>query len=191
MSKSFSEHEQQAIQADLIEACKQCWSRYGYQKTGIRELAALANISTGAFYRFYDSKELLFVATADEYQRELIDVFHRTMATCPGKRGVALAIKAIVSAMSRMAWLTSMWDEWPIIVRKLPRDYLEQDFHRDVIRIDEIIAQYGLTPKRDIESTTQIVDLLMTAVARQSYLPGDARESADFIIDAVVDALFE
>jgi len=191
MAKSFGERERELIQADLIEACKQCWSRYGYQKTGIRELSQLANISTGAFYGFYDSKEMLFVATANEYQRELIDLFHKTMAECPGKQGVAQSIKAIVAAMSGMPWLTSMWEEWPVIARKLPPDYIEKDFRGDVIRIDEIIQQYQLTPRRGIESTTRIVDILMAGVAHQNYLPGDTSESVDFIIDAVVDALFD
>ncbi|MCL2470748.1 MAG: TetR/AcrR family transcriptional regulator [Propionibacteriaceae bacterium] len=191
MAKSFGDRERELIQGELIEACKQCWSRYGYQKTGIRELAQMANISTGAFYRFFDSKEMLFVATANEYQRELIDIFHTTMAQCPGKQGVATSIKRIVAAMSSMAWLTSMWEEWPVIIRKLPPDFIEEDFRGDVIRIADIIQQYGLTAKRDTESTTQIVDLLLTAVTRQNYLPGDTGESIDFIIDSVIDALFE
>jgi len=191
MAKRFSDRERDQIRGNLIEACKLCWSRYGYRKTGVRELAEMANISAGAFYQFYDSKEMLFVATADQYQRGLVNLFHQTMATCPGKRGVAQAIKAIVSAMSDMAWLTSMWEEWPVIIRKLPAGYIEQDFRGDVIRIDEIVRQYGLKPRRDNESTTQIVDMLMASVARQDYLPGDTRASADFIIDAVVDALFE
>ena len=191
MSKGFSAQERDLIHANLIEACKQCWSRYGYQKTGIRELAELANISTGAFYQFYGSKELLFVATAQEYQQELIDLFHTTMAAHPGKRGVALALKAIISAMAHMAWLRSMWQEWPVIMRKLPPDYIEQDFRADMARIAGIVEEYGLKPTRDSESVTQIIDLLLTAVARQDYLPGDTRASVDFIIDAVIDALFE
>ena len=191
MAKSFTEHERHLIQANLIDACRQCWNRYGYQKTGVRELAELANISTGAFYQFFSSKELLFVATAQEYQQELIDLFHRTMAAFPGKAGVAESLKAMISAMSGLPWLTSMWAEWPVIMRKLPPDYIEQDFRSDIVRIADIVQQYDLKPKRNSESITQIIDLLLTAIARQDYLPGDTRDSTDFIIDSVVDALFE
>lgn len=190
MAKSFTSRERELIQANLIEACKQCWNRYGYHKTGVRELAELANISTGAFYQFYASKELLFVATAQRYQQELIDLFHRTMAERPNKRGVAAALKAIIAATSDLAWLRSMWAEWPVIMRKLPPGYLEQDFRADIARITDIVARYDLQPTRDPAAVTQIIDLLLTAVSRQDYLPGDTRASVDFIVDAVVDALF-
>ena len=191
MAKGFTDHERDLICANLIDACKQCWSRYGYQKTGVRELSELANISTGAFYQFYASKELLFVATAQEYQQELVSLLHETMAADPTKQGVANSLKAMVRAMAGMPWLKSMWQEWSVIMRKLPPDYIEDDFRGDIGRIVDIIQQYHLTPTRDAQSVTQIVDMLLTAITRQDYLPGDTQESADFIIDSVVDALFE
>jgi len=190
MAKGFTAYERDLICANLIDACKQCWSRYGYQKTGVRELSELANISTGAFYQFYASKELLFVATAQEYQQELVALLHTTMAADPTKQGVANSLKAMVRAMAGMPWLKSMWQEWPVIMRKLPPDYIEEDFRGDIGRIAEIIQQYNLTPTRDTQSVTQIVDMLLTAITRQDYLPGDTQESVDFIIDAVVGALF-
>lgn len=191
MAKSFSEHERGLIRQNLIEACQECWSRFGYQKTGIRELAEMANISAGAFYQFFDSKEMLFVATADEYQKGLVQLFHDNMQKRPDKQGVAASIKAVVSAMTDMPWLTSMWEEWPVIARKLPAGYIEQDFRGDIVRIEEIIGQYHLVPTRSVESVTQTLDILLTSVTRQNFMPGDTRESVDFIIDAVIDALFE
>jgi len=112
------------------------------------------------------------------------------MAERPNKRGVAAALKAIIAATSDLAWLRSMWAEWPVIMRKLPPGYLEQDFRADIARITDIVARYDLQPTRDPAAVTQIIDLLLTAVSRQDYLPGDTRASVDFIVDAVVDALF-
>jgi len=191
MAKSFSEHERGLIRQNLIDACQECWSRYGYQKTGIRELTDMANISAGAFYQFFDSKEMLFVATADEYQKGLVQLFHDNMQKRPDKHGVSIGAKAIVSAMADMPWMTSMWEEWPVIARKLPAGYIEQDFKGDIVRIEEIVHQYNLVPTRDIESVTQVFDILMASVTRPNFMPGDTRESVDFIIDAVIDALFE
>jgi len=190
MAKGFSEHERVMVRQGLIQACQECWSRYGYQKTGIRELTEMENISTGAFYQFFESKEMLFVATADEYQKTLIALFHETMRRQPDKSGVAASIKALASAMSGMPWLTSMWEEWPVIARKLPPGYVEQDFQGDIVRIGEIVAQYGLSPTRSIESVTAIIDILMASVVRQDFMPAGQQESIDFIIDAVVDNLF-
>jgi len=191
MAKSFSEHERDLIRQNLIKACKTCWNRYGYQKTGIRELAEMANISSGAFYQFYDSKEMLFVATADDYQKDLIRLFHENMQQYPGKQGVAESLKSLRSAMAGMPWLTSMWEEWPVIARKLPPGYIEQDFRKDMVRIAELIEQYHLVPKHSVETVTQIIDMLMTGLTQFGMTPGETKEAANLMIDAVIDGLFE
>ena len=191
MSKSFNEHERNLIRQNLIDACKECWSRYGYHKTGIRELAAMANISSGAFYQFFDSKEMLFLATANEYQKELTRLFHENMQKYPGKQGVAEGVKAMTSIMADMPWITFMWEDWPVIARKLPPGYIEEDFRGDIVRIEEIIRQYKLVPKRSTQSVTQIIDILLTSVTRPNFMPGETKESVNFIIGAVISDLFE
>jgi len=191
MARGFTEHERGVIRSGLIEACKQCWTRYGYHKTGIRELTEMAGISAGAFYQFFSSKELLFVAAADDFQAGLVALFDENMAANPGRRGLAESLQAVAERVSQASWLTAMWDEWPAIARKLPPDYVEQDFHRDTLRVARIVERYELTPKRDIESVTQIMDILLASVSRTKFMPGETTESFDFIIDAVVDALFE
>ncbi|MDR1429107.1 MAG: TetR/AcrR family transcriptional regulator, partial [Spirochaetaceae bacterium] len=65
MAKAFSEQERNIINEKLRAACEECWNLYGYQKTNIRDLCSRCGISPGAFYLFYESKELLFVETAE------------------------------------------------------------------------------------------------------------------------------
>jgi len=192
MTKSFGEHETELIRHSLIEACKQCWNRFGYRRTGVRELAQMANISVGAFYRFYDSKEMLFLATAGEYQEELVTLFHESMRKSPDKHGVADGLRAMSAVMAQQPWLAGMREDWPVIARKLPPGYIEQDFHGDVVRIDSIVAQYGLTPRVSVETATRIIDILLTSVNQVGdMVPGETAAAADFIIDSVVDKLFE
>lgn len=191
MAKSFSEHERNLIRQNLINACKKCWHRYGYQKTGIRQLAEMAAISTGAFYQFYDSKELLFVDTAQEYEKELTTLFESAMQKSPDKHGIAAGLKAILAAMADMPWLTSMQEEWPIIARKLQPDFIEKDFRKDMTRIKEYVEIYGLQTRENAETVTQVIDILLTSVGQLKYIPGDTSAATGFIIDAVVDKLFK
>ena len=191
MAKSFSDHEREIIRRGLIDACKQCWTRFGYHKTGVRELAQMAGISAGSFYQFFSSKEVLFVAAAEDFQLELVQVFHENMARYPGKRGLAESIKVVARQVAGASWLTAMWDEWPTIARKLPPDFVEQDFQRDMLRISQIVAEYGLKQRQTTETVTQIIDILLASISRTNYMPGQISEAFDFIIDAVVDKLFE
>jgi len=191
MARSFSDRERETIRRALIDACKQCWTRFGYHKTGVRELADMAGISAGAFYQFFDSKEVLFVAAAQDFQDELVQLFHGNMTRYPGKRGLAESIKAVAGEISQASWLTAMWEEWPAIARKLPAQFVEQDFQRDAVRIGDILAQYGLRPRQSTQMVTQIIDILLSSISRTQFMPGQTDEAFNFVIDAVVDALFE
>ena len=191
MARSFSDQEREIIKRSLIDACKQSWTRYGYHKTGIRELAEMADISAGAFYQFFSSKEALFVAAAQDFQDDLVMLFHDNMSRYPGKRGLAESIKAVAAEISHASWLSAMWDEWPAIARKLPSDFVEQDFQRDALRIGEIVAQYGLQPRQSTAMVTQIIDILLASVSRTKFMPGQTADAFNFIIDSVINNLFE
>ena len=191
MAKSFNEHERDTIRQALIEACKQCWNQYGYQKTNVRELAEMANISVGMFYQFYRSKEMLFIDAAKGYESEMEAMLVAAMEASPDRRGVAQALKAIVGYVRSMGWISSMWQEWPVIARKLPPGFLEQDFLQDIIRIEKYATAYGITFKQDSQMTTLVVNILVSSAVQAKLLPGDVDTAYDLMIDAVVDALVE
>ena len=191
MSKSFTDHERSIIRDNLILACKECWYRYGYQKTNVRELAVRADISAGSFYQFYTSKELLFVDTAEIYEKEMIEKFHSCMAKYPGKHGLAEAMKEMAKMISTLPWFTSMLEDWPVILRKLPPDYAERDFMQGMSQMKEIIDTYKMKPTLGIEKTTHIIDVLVTCVLQQQNGSEGSGDARDYIIDCVVDSLFE
>ncbi|GIP30197.1 TetR family transcriptional regulator [Paenibacillus sp. J23TS9] len=191
MSKSFTEHERQIIKQNLINACKECWKQYGYSKTGIRDIVQRANISTGAFYQFFSSKELLFVKTADEYQKELDQILYDKMKIDSSKHGLAEGLKALAIELSTMSWLTSMWDEWALIIQKLPPDYMEQDFNNDKIRMENLISEYELIPKKSLDMATQVVDCLLSSIFQFDFTVSGTKEAVDFIIDTTINELFE
>ncbi len=61
MPKWFSEEEKEKIRQQLLEQGEKQFSTFGFKKTNVDEIARAAGISKGAFYRFYESKELLFM----------------------------------------------------------------------------------------------------------------------------------
>jgi AcrR family transcriptional regulator len=93
MPKSFTEQERAVIRQNLINACRECWNRYGYQKTNIRELAETANISTGAFYQFYESKELIFADAAQSYETALFKFWTHTWQNTPVNKDLPVELR--------------------------------------------------------------------------------------------------
>lgn len=57
---AFDDHDRKRIREALIETGRERFARYGLRKTTIADLTEPAGITTGTFYRFFDSKEELF-----------------------------------------------------------------------------------------------------------------------------------
>lgn len=51
---------------DLLEAGKKEFMKYGFQSASMRNIAASAGVTTGALYRYYNSKSELFIALVDK-----------------------------------------------------------------------------------------------------------------------------
>jgi AcrR family transcriptional regulator len=191
MAKSFTDREREIVRRKLIDSCKECWNRYGYHKTNVRELSTMANISTGAFYQFYASKELLFVDAAQEIELEAKRLIDEAMAQHRNKSGIAEALKAIMRFMSDTPWVADMQSDWEVILRKLPPDFIEQDFMRDMLLIERYTTDFGLKAKLEPAQLALVVNTILMMARNKKLLPGDTNGAIDFIIDAAVDKMFE
>jgi len=60
--RGFSDGEREQIEGDLIEAGRTLFSKFGLKKTTIADLTGEVGIGRSTFYRFFDSKEALYVA---------------------------------------------------------------------------------------------------------------------------------
>jgi len=69
--RGFSEEEREHIREELRDAGRQLFGTYGLQKTTIEDLTEDVDIGTSTFYRFYDSKEELYVAVLEEAGEEV------------------------------------------------------------------------------------------------------------------------
>jgi AcrR family transcriptional regulator len=191
MPKSFTEQERAVIRQNLIDACRECWNRYGYQKTNIRELAEMANISTGAFYQFYESKELIFADAAQSCGTAFIQILDKYMEKHPNKQGLAGGIKALTTEMQNMRWIEALIDDWPVILRRLPQDFMSKDFLKDLTHYEKLVKKYSLIPKKNMKEITQVINFMLITFVRHQPVPNDTGAVSGIIVDAVINSLFE
>ena len=71
MATAFTTAEKEQITHLLLDSARRHASREGMSKTTVDDLAADAKISKGAFYRFYASKELLFLDMLNHWQQDI------------------------------------------------------------------------------------------------------------------------
>lgn len=64
--------KEKQVRESLRDTGRELFARYGVRKTTISGLTEAAGIGTGTFYQYYESKEELYVAILEEYNRELI-----------------------------------------------------------------------------------------------------------------------
>jgi AcrR family transcriptional regulator len=63
--KGFTDDQRERIRADLLDAGRDLFTRYGLGKTTVADLTDEVGIGTSTFYQFYDSKEALYLAVLD------------------------------------------------------------------------------------------------------------------------------
>ena len=67
---AFSEEQNESIRKELIREARHCGVTIGMRKTSVEQLAEAVGISKGSFYKFFDSKELLFFAALEDIHTE-------------------------------------------------------------------------------------------------------------------------
>jgi len=192
MRKALSEREQDAVKIKLIESCRVCWERYGYKKTSVAELASMSGISTGAFYSFFPSKEMLFIETADNFTKKLYEMMAICKPKNPNKYDFAIGFKKCANEMFENKWIFSLREDMETFLRKLPADFLAQDFQKDLLDITEIVNLYGLTLKVPIEEIVAVFHTLLMSVYLSDII-GESyhKQALNILIDSVIENLFE
>ena len=191
MRKSLSEREQNAIKAKLLESCRICWERYGYKKTGVAEIAAMTGISTGTFYLYFQSKEMLFMETANAFTRKLYEIMIASKPQKSTKYDFAVGFKRCADEMFENKWIFSLREDAETFLRKLPEDFLEQDFQKDLLDITAVVNLYELTPKVPMQELVAVFHTLLMSIYLTEIIGTAHRQALDLLIDSAIANLFE
>jgi AcrR family transcriptional regulator len=191
MRKSLSEREQSAIKANLLKSCRICWERYGYKKTGVAEIAAMSGISTGAFYTFFPSKEMLFIETANAFTKRLFDMMGENKPQTPTKYDFAVGFEQCIDEMFGNKWIFSLREDAETFLRKLPEGFLEQDFQKDLLDITAVVDMYGLVPKISMEEIVAVFHTLLMSIYLTDIIGASHKQALHLLTDSVIINLFE
>jgi AcrR family transcriptional regulator len=73
MPRAFTAVEKETIHERLMQAGRDCFTRYGLKKTTIEDLTGPAGIAKASFYLFFDSKEALYAQIVFEEMPAMMD----------------------------------------------------------------------------------------------------------------------
>lgn len=192
MPKGFTDDEKKIITKKLIEECKYSWQRYGYKKTSVDELCKNVGISKGAFYIFFKTKEELFYNTLKEVQENLYKIVEEKIAINPNKNGVADALKEIFSEYNNSSF---MYDTKSVdfisFFNKLSEEERNDLSNKSYIGAKVMLNKSFLKLKIEEELAISVLSAMLITITQKDYMLCDPINVFDFMIDNLIDSIFE
>jgi AcrR family transcriptional regulator len=71
MPKAFTQSQKDQVKLNLLKKGREFFIKYGLKRTSVDDLVRAAGIAKGSFYRFFESKEALFMAVHEASEEKL------------------------------------------------------------------------------------------------------------------------
>ena len=147
MPRGFSEQEQKIIREKLLQAGAYCLEQYGIRKTTVDELAQAASISKGAFYRFFDSKEDLFLEVLEMFELQYREQSFRDLQNIQAESDQELIFlflkNAFTAFKSHPMFLNFNQQDYEILLRRLPPEKVQAHFSSDDDYVADLVKAWS------------------------------------------------
>lgn len=192
MARSFTRQEKENIKRNLQKACNQSWTQYGYKKTSIDQLCREVGISKGAFYLFFESKEALFCEVLCTIQKQICDAASKIIEKQKDKYGVAEALKLIYREYNKNNFLYHADNmDFIILMNKLSEEQAKKIEESNNMSRQLFFKHPYLKFKVDADMALSVIYSLIINIKNKDILPYNHIETFDFMIDHLIDSLYE
>ena len=165
MPKSYSEQEREYIRERLKEEAAQCLAKYGVRRTTVDEIVRRVKIPKGTFYLFYKSKELLLFEVIQEQQENINRQLYQAVSEMDGREVSAEKLTDLVFDFYKLTERTPILKlldtgEVELLVRRLPREIVEEHFQDDRDTIEKMLALFPV--KKEVD--TKVISAAFHAI---------------------------
>jgi AcrR family transcriptional regulator len=196
MPRGFSEREKTLIRAQLLTKGRELFARQGIKKANVEDLTKAANISKGAFYQFYTSKEELFYEILgqfeDEYHASLLEAAAQPSAAAR-QRVKDVLTQAFTLWRTNPLFTNFNQEEFEYLARKLPEEILQANLNKDEIFVDRLL---GLWREQGLEIDCEPAlflgltrALFFISLHERDLGPGVYPDVIAFFIDAIAQQI--
>ena len=170
---AFTEEQNETIRRDLIREARCCGVTVGMRKTSVEQLTEAVGISKGSFYKFFDSKELLFFAVLEDIHTECFAAAQKSLqenaAIDPASR-TAAAILAACRWLSETKAFVFIENDAEFLLHRLPEEVKTAHYHDDETHIRQLLEKYDLVPNRGISLAAATVRGLILTVYHKEQI---------------------
>ena len=143
------------------------------RKTSVEKLAEAVGISKGSFYKFFDSKELLFFAVLEDIHTECFAAAQKSLqenATLLPADRTAAAILAACRWISKTKAFVFIENDADFLLHRLPEEVKTAHYHDDETHIRTLLELGGLQPKDGMALAAATVRGLILTVSHQEQI---------------------
>ena len=170
---AFTEEQNETIRRDLIREARCCGVTVGMRKTSVEQLTEAVGISKGSFYKFFDSKELLFFAVLEDIHTECFAAVQKSLqenaAIDPASR-TAAAILAACRWLSETKAFVFIENDAEFLLHRLPEEVKTAHYHDDETHIRQLLEKYDLMPRRGASLAAATVRGLILTVSHKEQM---------------------
>lgn len=180
-----------AMRARILDGAHRAMLAGGYRGTTMPAIATEADVSVGLLYRYFDSKEELYLAMCEGVTQAQLDELAVHLSTIADSRErLASAVRYFVESLESERWgaiVTTGWAEAD--VRPALRDMLRR--RCDQIRafaamfLREAVTRGEIEPEVDVEELSLALTMLMDGVIGHQAEMGE-RFDADLAQRSVI-----
>ena len=170
---AFTDEQNEQIRNDLIREARRCGITIGMRKTSVEQLAEAVGISKGSFYKFFDSKELLFFAVLEDIHTECFAVAQKSLqenATLLPADRTAAAILAACRWLSKTKAFVFIENDADFLLHRLPEEVKTAHYHDDETHIRQLLEKYDLVPSGGISLAAATVQGLILTVSHKEQI---------------------
>lgn len=190
--KGFSDEEKAVLRDRLCVECEKRWALFGYKKTSIGELTSAIGISTGAFYLLFSSKEDFFCETLVRVRARLKQNIMEIIHTDENKEGFVKALIWHFQEFERAPFLYDLGSpDFMAFLNKIPKERIDEMQFDSKAFFFEMLEASKLTCKIDQEKVYEVISTLLYTVELKKHSPYDSRWIFEFLLNSVIDDLFE
>lgn len=197
MARKFNDEEREFIKDKLITAGREWFGKFGLKKTSVEELTKSVGIAQGSFYLFFGSKEeLYFEIMEQEEERIRLEMEQKLNSQeVMTKQKLRAFLGEAFKAADESIFVKQMYVDGVLemVMRKLPKEKLEQNFTRDADVLLPSIRMWqdqGLIVQSDSETIVSMIRALFMLNLHRKEI-GEAQFDATFqlMLDVVVEGL--
>lgn len=191
--KAFTEQEKGFVRQKLIDAAMQALGTTGIKKTSVEQLALAAGISKGAFYLFYDSKELLFLDALEQEQQRMHDMIINLMEKQPSKHeGFVSIVGQMYRQFVQKPWLFAFTNEdYMLLLRRIPEERIMRHIELDNATTNRLIEILGMGVSVQPDLLSAVLRMMFMGILHRKEVGEEmADEAFGFMLEAIAGRMF-